>query len=1680
MDRQHPLIAFASRWHACSGDVPPPLVGASITFVEVPRASPRKPPSTALQTSASSTAELQDADPSAFASVLQAPIASFARLYVFGGRLVTTRRMVADLWYLDLETLIWTKVSSTAPATASQLSETQTAPKTTPSPRYFHSANVWDNKLIIFGGMGHQAAGTARSDQLVNDSISSAEGGSSNSGKGSAQNHEDLCVLDDMLAFDLATNVWNFSFAANPSPSYPNTMQPIARYAHLASISSEFLIVLGGQNASNAYIERIDIFHLSSRTWVGSQTLAKQCGSYRSLVASPQLVVSAGSRAPIEDTQAASQLANLSQGASTYASTTRAQSIASETPSYSTHASMDTVAFDADRDRHRSDSTASRPSFLSVSSGTANHFTSSPSPTHPNFASDATSFRSGASESTVSLLKSMPGPGTSISLSGLVGNPAQASSANLSLNSHAGSSVQGTSQVDSEDGNLAVGFGSLSASLANGISRSDGLSQPPVPTYTLPMSITTQPPTSGGDACPLQFTVREPREDPDGAEKASAWSAPPLYLYSNYHFTDVKREIEVVSVDMRQRAKEGATSHSKDTSNNIDVSLRFQEISSAMRGTMLPPGLRFPTGAVVGEHLIVSGTYLANTSQSFSIWSLHLPTLIWTRIDLGSVLSTGSWNRAVVWPGTTGDRGFRTRSSRAENGSGPDHGSGRAPGQGHAQHGSGQSGSSVGPSSHTGASADPSTFGAGSEDILPPTDLEDGSVLIRPPFTGNKLVILGHRGRDLVNDYNHRQVNCDHVIIVDLESWGVYQPPCPPFAASDTGGLSTVTLSDSGQQAAFQRSESADQSVARATELGLAKLRSSSQGGLVPLSFSTPGFAGEPVGATPASTIAKDNRPLRSALSPFETRLRSDSTATTSSANSAKSRGQSSVTSSGVSSSKDDAGSESLTSQDASGTVDHATETGRSGEAPWASSTEASSTSLPFAPFSFGGRGDFEIICSDGLWIGCDRIVLERRWPWFAERMKDFRRRAKRFAASPLGSSHQAAFTPLSNRGGGDAVDGSTVAQVGSAEEMDRTVTQSESVSQQGRARTDPVIRLSSSVDRELGSQTAARSASALAAAAGRSRGFTTSVLPPNGAAASGKPDLRSGKDLGNSASLLPRRSPDPRMTPRHLVLPEPSPIVLAMLEFLYTRSVCTALQRHPIVLASLLVLGTTYDLADLVQWCVHAAHVVISSELSAPASDSRHVSRNVTPTSMSLPSFAKSPSGAFGPEVYAGSALNSNDSIRNDLSIEQRHRYAVLLFEAATLCGSEALQIRALRTVMGLNKYEVGRQTVESQRRRTGAGSPGGGDGSEFIVDGMGRPEHGRNRASTTASTVPNPRSTIAGVGLSTRTDHQYPQNDGRPSLEESAGASFGLMPNAGPHRSAGTGIPATGSSMGPMRPRATTGPTKSDVLAGRTSLSGGSQLRNGLSDLGMAPQTQLSPVTGVGAGTGTISSRVMGSRKRFSLFGRAMGSSSGGGATSTSPNPSPSTSNVDVNSTLGDGGESVGNAYEHGLAFADQLRESSTDSLGRPSGETYGLPLTSPSISGEGSGSYMSRMMGNGAAMQQARQVAVARSDSATGSIGQASNPPSVSETPISPPRTSSQPRAIRGLSTSSRTPRGSSGPPSSNLGPGPTSSTNSNSSGAGGSGEQGDSRKTGPGVPPSGLVARLVREREASGGS
>ncbi|KAA1469937.1 galactose oxidase [Dentipellis sp. KUC8613] len=190
-----------------TGDVPPKLVGASTTVVG-------------------------------------------SKMYLFGGRLVTERRMVSDLFVFDLETLNWERINTPPDDDL-------------PGPRYFHSADTWNNYLIIFGGMGV---------------------------KPDAENADDLCVLNDVRFYDLSTRRWMPSSWSHPfdNPSIP---MPKARYAHLSSVSGDRLFIIGGQDLSNVWLDDVYVYDLHNRAWVQRRDYPRHCGTYRSVAVAASLRV---------------------------------------------------------------------------------------------------------------------------------------------------------------------------------------------------------------------------------------------------------------------------------------------------------------------------------------------------------------------------------------------------------------------------------------------------------------------------------------------------------------------------------------------------------------------------------------------------------------------------------------------------------------------------------------------------------------------------------------------------------------------------------------------------------------------------------------------------------------------------------------------------------------------------------------------------------------------------------------------------------------------------------------------------------------------------------------------------------------------------------------------------------------------------------------------------------------------------------------------------------------------------------------------------------------------------------------------------------------------------------------------------------------------------------------------
>lgn len=165
------------------------------------------------------------------------------KIYVIAGRLVSTKEMTLDVYCLDLTTHRWKKLAVDAP--------------NSPPPRYFHVAVAYGQSIVVHGGMGN------------------------------LEGAEALCVLADVIQFDTKKETWTTCYS--PDQATAKDLQPRPRYAHLAVVSNNKLVILGGQDIQNDYLEDAALYDLQQHTWTGIHPLAKQCGAYRSIAVNVDL-----------------------------------------------------------------------------------------------------------------------------------------------------------------------------------------------------------------------------------------------------------------------------------------------------------------------------------------------------------------------------------------------------------------------------------------------------------------------------------------------------------------------------------------------------------------------------------------------------------------------------------------------------------------------------------------------------------------------------------------------------------------------------------------------------------------------------------------------------------------------------------------------------------------------------------------------------------------------------------------------------------------------------------------------------------------------------------------------------------------------------------------------------------------------------------------------------------------------------------------------------------------------------------------------------------------------------------------------------------------------------------------------------------------------------------------------
>jgi len=204
------------------------------------------------------------------------------KLYVFGGRRISRTRpaLTSDLYELDLLRRHWTKLDTKGDI---------------PAPRYFHSmCSLGDNKLVCYGGM----------------SPDTPQAGPSSSG----EQQEGVSVMSDVHIYDAPTRTWmkvvtseapqgRYAHCASILPSaavFASASAPMAAIQHNPAGSSANsgsigvnldgtggaeMVIVGGQDSANHYIEQISIFNLRSLKWTSTRPMpGRSCGAYRSVV----------------------------------------------------------------------------------------------------------------------------------------------------------------------------------------------------------------------------------------------------------------------------------------------------------------------------------------------------------------------------------------------------------------------------------------------------------------------------------------------------------------------------------------------------------------------------------------------------------------------------------------------------------------------------------------------------------------------------------------------------------------------------------------------------------------------------------------------------------------------------------------------------------------------------------------------------------------------------------------------------------------------------------------------------------------------------------------------------------------------------------------------------------------------------------------------------------------------------------------------------------------------------------------------------------------------------------------------------------------------------------------------------------------------------------------------------
>ncbi|CAK5274356.1 unnamed protein product [Mycena citricolor] len=153
-----------------------------------------------------------------------------SKMYLYGGSRPSDGVSVSDLYVLDLQLFRWDQVF---PVEGSPV----------PSPRHYHTTDLWQNYLVVFGGQTRS--------------------------KGSKVSQ----TLSDVQLFDLSTHSWLLPSRAPPIIAFPASLPVIQpRYSHLSCVSGNHLLVFGGENFPGQLLDDICVYDLEKHEWVRRHT----------------------------------------------------------------------------------------------------------------------------------------------------------------------------------------------------------------------------------------------------------------------------------------------------------------------------------------------------------------------------------------------------------------------------------------------------------------------------------------------------------------------------------------------------------------------------------------------------------------------------------------------------------------------------------------------------------------------------------------------------------------------------------------------------------------------------------------------------------------------------------------------------------------------------------------------------------------------------------------------------------------------------------------------------------------------------------------------------------------------------------------------------------------------------------------------------------------------------------------------------------------------------------------------------------------------------------------------------------------------------------------------------------------------------------------------------------------